>query len=453
MFSRIGQTIFDNEAVAKTSDFHVGFEVEMDRADEFGHLSTEPYPNTIGDEKTNPWITNDFLEAMSEIVTPPANSADEAAHYLYRINITLRTALAPGEILWPLSMPPIFPKVKDERLFAKTYPSKIDYLKKYIKKYSFTQGSPCGIHVNFSINDHIIDLVYKHFQNRFKNKAEVKTYLYLKIGQGFIRYRWLITYLFGASPVAQANYFDSGNVKPKHPVRSMRQSDQYGYGGSGFFANYTNLDTYVQSIKQGVKDKKLIRIEQGQGPVRFKGSNDLDELQKQGIKYVELRMLDLDPNSSVGIRTTTIRFLRLMATYFIMSTGLKESEVDSTLRKSNEMNNNVALESPDVCTYQVKALTMINELEDFVDTIQVGPEYQEILQDMEFMVKNPNLTVCGQLANHIKDGSLVDYGIKLGKRYQNGAHKALRPFRGFEDNSQMSADELKQYILGDIENV
>lgn len=31
MFSEIGQTIFENEAVAKTSDFNMGLEVEMHR--------------------------------------------------------------------------------------------------------------------------------------------------------------------------------------------------------------------------------------------------------------------------------------------------------------------------------------------------------------------------------------------------------------------------------------
>ena len=105
MFSKIGQLIFDNEAVAKTSDFTIGLEIEMQRVDDTGHLSQEPYPSAIGDEKTNPWITNDFLETMSEVVTPAASHALDAMHYLYAINNVLRSALAPGELLWPLSMP------------------------------------------------------------------------------------------------------------------------------------------------------------------------------------------------------------------------------------------------------------------------------------------------------------------------------------------------------------
>ena len=61
MFSRIGQTIYENEAVAKTSDFTVGLEIEMQRIDGSGQLSQEPYSAGIDDEQTNPWITNDFF--------------------------------------------------------------------------------------------------------------------------------------------------------------------------------------------------------------------------------------------------------------------------------------------------------------------------------------------------------------------------------------------------------
>lgn len=128
MFSRIGQTIYENEAVAKTSDFTVGLEIEMQRIDGSGQLSQEPYPAGIGDEQTNPWITNDFLETMSETVTPSAKHSLDAIHYLYRLNNCLRSALAPGEMLWPLSMPPRLPKDKRTLVLAKMGPKKEAYL-------------------------------------------------------------------------------------------------------------------------------------------------------------------------------------------------------------------------------------------------------------------------------------------------------------------------------------
>lgn len=175
MFSKIGQLIFDNEAVAKTSDFTMGLEIEMQRVDDTGHLSQEPYPSAIGDEKTNPWITNDFLETMSEVVTPAASHALDAMHYLYAINNVLRSALAPGELLWPLSMPPKLPKDKSTIQTAKMGSVKEAYLKEFIKRHGFSKGTPCGAHINLSIDDHIIDLVLKNFLSVSKIELKSRT--------------------------------------------------------------------------------------------------------------------------------------------------------------------------------------------------------------------------------------------------------------------------------------
>ncbi len=103
MFSQIGELIFNNEAVAKTSDFTMGLEVEMQRVDEM--------------------------------------------HYLYKINNALRAALAPGELLWPLSMPPKLPADKSHLRLAKMGPKKEAYLKEWTKRHSYSEGTPCGVHI------------------------------------------------------------------------------------------------------------------------------------------------------------------------------------------------------------------------------------------------------------------------------------------------------------------
>ena len=138
MFSQIGQAIFDHQAILEASDFKMGLEIEMQQVDETGHLSQEPYPAAVGDEKENPWITNDFLETMSEIVTPPAGNATDAIHYLYSINTALRTALAPGELLWPLSMPPILPRDRSQVPIAKAGPEKEKYFQEWLKRHSIS---------------------------------------------------------------------------------------------------------------------------------------------------------------------------------------------------------------------------------------------------------------------------------------------------------------------------
>lgn len=444
MFSRIGQFIFENEAVAKTSDFTMGLEIEMQRVDEDGKLSQEPYPSAIGDEKTNPWITNDFLETMSEMVTPSAQHALDAMHYLYVINNTLRSALAPGELLWPLSMPPRLPKDKTQLRLAKMGPKKEAYLKEWAKRHGYSQGTPCGAHINLSLDKHVVEMVLRAFPDRFADERAVRNYLYTILAQGFVRYRWLLTYLYGASPIAERNYFSQGK-EPSHPYRSIRQSSR-GFG-TKFTGDFTNLDRYIARIEEGVKAGILTSDYEFHGPVRFKGNADLKKLPEQGIEYLELRMLDLDPSSSVGVRTGTLRFIRLLASYFIMHPPLKENEVEEILTNADKMNEAVASEDPrDVCQYQGKARAIIKSLEHYANQIQLGPEYAEILEDLEDRVENPTTTPSAKLLRYVKDGSLTEYALRRAKRYQQAAQETIHPFKGFEDGRIYTADELRQEL-------
>ena len=42
-----------------------------------------------------------------------------------------------------------------------------------------------------------------------------KNALYLKLAQNYLRYRWVITYLFGAAPVAEQGFFDQESARTR----------------------------------------------------------------------------------------------------------------------------------------------------------------------------------------------------------------------------------------------
>ena len=104
---------------------------------------------------------------MSEIVTPPADNATDAMHYLHSINTVLRTALAPGELLWLLSMPPILPMIGQNS--NRAYRSrKKPIFKEWLKHHSISKA-PSGAHINMSISDDLVELVYQQLPQRFEN--------------------------------------------------------------------------------------------------------------------------------------------------------------------------------------------------------------------------------------------------------------------------------------------
>ena len=66
--------------------------------------------------------------------------------------------------------------------------------------------------------------------------------------------------------------------------------------------DYRSLDAYIQSMEYYIRAGELREIRELYYPVRLKpkGENSLANL-KQGVDHIELRMLDLNPFSPVGI--------------------------------------------------------------------------------------------------------------------------------------------------------
>lgn len=229
-----------------------------------------------------------------------------------------------------------------------------------------------------------------------------------------MRYRWIFTYLFGASPIAEANYFKSGGG-PKHPIRSIRQSS-YGFGNKSFSGNYTNVASYAKTIIDGIKNNQLIAEQEFHDSVRLKGSGNLANLATNGVEYLELRMIDLDPSSSVGIRSNTLRFIRLVASYLIMAPGIRQR-------------------------------AFLQSLEMYANKIQLGPEYQEELADLQDRVENPRSTPSAKLMEHVENDSLTPYAVRRARHYQQSALQSLKQFKGFETQEKLSAQDLAQTLF------
>lgn len=261
-----------------------------------------------------------------------------------------------------------------------------------------------------------------------------------------MRYRWIFTYLFGANPIAEANYFKSG-AGPKHPIRSIRQSS-YGFGNKSFSGNYTNVASYAKTIIDGIKNNQLIAEQEFHDSVRLKGSDNLANLAINGVEYLELRMLDLDPSSSVGIRSNTLRFIRLVASYLIMAPGMRQDEVNRVIARANQINEEVATEEPTaICKYQANARAFLQSLEMYANKIQLGPEYQEELADLQDRVENPRSTPSTKLMEHVENDSLTPYVLRRARHYQQSALQSLKQFKGFETQEKLSAQDLAQTLF------
>lgn len=430
MLNQFGKDIFARQQEEKLLQFSVGLEVERERVDTHGCFSQFAYPAKIGNQRTNQWITNDFMETMSEVVTPVADSADKALRYLEQLSNILRRGLTSDELLWPLSMVPELTLGRQSVEIAHTDPHKREYFFTWLQEHSLSEATPCGLHVNLGIHPSLI---------AGKSVEEVNQ-RYLNAAQGFLRHRFILTYLFGASPLGERNHFAAGQG-PQGLVRSIRQS-HYGFG-TKFLGDFTDVAGYSKRVQAGVGNGDLLAEHDFHAPVRLRGPERVAQLPSHGVEYLELRMLDLNPWSSIGVSRDQVDLLRLMMAYF-----LTQEPEPFDLKTSNDTNETVALEAPgDICAYKGEINHFLQRLDNFAAQLQAGQGYCELLARLQAMAAEPALTLNGQLASKVKNESLKEFALQQARQFQTRSQAAVNVYRGLGDDQVLTGDELKS-ILG-----
>lgn len=406
-------------------EFLIGLEVERHRIDSQGQISPFGYPENIGNQQTNPWITNDFMETMSEVVTPAAKTPQDALSYLENLSNVLRNGLHAGELLWPLSMPPALPRERKLIDIAHASAEKRQYFFNWLKSHELQEATPCGMHVNLGINPKLTENL---------TIAEINQ-LYIKLAQGFLHYRFVLTYFFGASPLGEKNYFlDSQG--PEKLVRSIRQS-KYGFG-TKYTGEFQDVEHYQARILTGIQRGELLAEHDFHSPVRLRRRGSIKELHIKGTEYLELRMLDLNPWSSVGISSDELDLLLLMAAYFLVTPA---NTYD--LQKFNQLNEEVALETPtEQCQYQDMLLAFLSSLEQFAAIIQVNQRVYDLLERLIKIAHQPDLTISGRLVREIQNDSLTPFAIKQSETFQARSMLAHNFYKGFTEGRIPSAQEL-----------
>ncbi len=208
-----------------------------------------------------------------------------------------------------------------------------------------------GIHYNFSFQDELWDYLY----NSLKPEKDRQSFIndqYFSLSRNYLRYRWLIIYLYGASPVADESFatgtdnFEEINRYREYSI-SLRMS-LFGYSlnrQKGVKVSYDNLETYIAGLKKALQTrsdeyKKIWLCEAGKclklnshilqkenefySSIRFKseakkGESHLERLKTNGIKYVEIRSVDLNPFYQAGVSLEQLYFYHVFLLYCIFN--------------------------------------------------------------------------------------------------------------------------------------
>lgn len=312
-----------NNPVVREHFFEGGFGLEKEglRVDYEGNLAHTPHP--FGDD---PHFDRDFCENQVELVTDVFDSIEEVWNDLARMQkILTRTIheLPTGrELMWPFSNPPYVKGEEDVPIaqFKGEKREKTEYREYLAEKYGRKKMLYSGIHFNYSLSERLLKPLYLQCGGE-KSYRDFKDHLYLRLAKKVVEYDWLIVYLTAASPVMDGSFYSPDRKGEEiGQTYSSARCSEIGYWNSFVpILKYDSLDAYADSIEAYVKKGELRQLAELYYPVRLKpaGINSLYNLKATGVDHIELRMLDLNPLSPVGIMKEDIFFLQLMLLYLI----------------------------------------------------------------------------------------------------------------------------------------
>ncbi|MGS6484384.1 bifunctional glutamate--cysteine ligase GshA/glutathione synthetase GshB [Enterococcus faecium] len=407
-----------------------GIEREGQRVDLAGNLAKTDHPAIFGDRSYHPYIQTDFSETQTEMITPVTDSIPELFQYLAAVYDVTARSIPKEEMIWPLSMPPALPE-KDEAIIIAKLKNFEDVLyRRYLaKEYGKRKQMVSGIHFNFEFGDELLRTLFSH-QEEFQDFSEFKTELYLKTARNFMRYRWMITYLFGASPMSEKNYF-LDESHPQEPVRSIRNSALGYTNHPNVKVSYASMKQYLADIERMIEEGKLSEEKEFYTPLRFRGGKKVADLATTGVRYIELRNIDLNPYARLGINPEQVWFLQLFLMYMLWTE--EKEDCDQWVAEGTTRNNKVALEQPsDQTEFHQEGREILEGMKqmlvelDWLDSLYL---VEEALTQMD----HPEQTLAAKLYQEAQLSSQQEVAVALGHQYYKESHERPYQLAGFRE--------------------
>lgn len=322
-----------------------GIEKESLRVDMEGKLAATSHPAALGSALTNPSITTDYSEALLELITQTNSSTEQLMQELLETHCYVAQQM-PNELMWNQSMPALLPAEADIPIgwygTSNTGMLKHVYRRGLAERYGKAMQCIAGVHYNFSLPDQLWDTLGAEGISLEDQRSKG----YMALIRNFMRYSWLLMYLFGASPAVSKEFvrdlphtlieLDKDTMYLPWAT-SLRMSD-IGYKNkaqSELQLCYNDLETFLTRMHTAVTtpwpeyqaigthrngewiqlSTNILQIENEYysniRPKRTTGrcQRPATALAELGIQYVEVRCLDIDPYSPIGMSADTSRFL------------------------------------------------------------------------------------------------------------------------------------------------
>jgi glutamate--cysteine ligase len=432
-----------------------GLEKESLRVAARGGIAMTPHPRALGSALAHPDVTTDYSEALMEFITPPLGTVGTALDYLADLQAYVYSKLD-DEILWATSMPCVL--AGDHNIPVAQYGDSNAGRMKHIyrvglgHRYGRVMQVIAGVHYNWSLNEGLWPALRK-IDGRVCALRDYRDDRYMGQIRNLQRYGWLIPYLFGASPAVCKSFFvgkatdlpsfDETTYYAPHAT-SLRMGD-IGYQNSreeglGVKACYDSVECYADSLLRatmtpadaweaiGVRDgngyrqlnANVLQIEnEYYSTVRPKQVLDRFEkpslaLKRRGIRYVELRSLDVNAYHPLGLDETQGRFLEIFVLFCLLADSPlidpgERREIDRNLldvahrgRERGLMLQHRGVRLP-MRAWALEILESMLPVCEVLDAIEGGAWFEDAVDEQLNKVRAPELTPSAKMLDEMRD--------------------------------------------------
>ena len=433
----------------------IGVEKESLRVSPDGSISHKPHPVSLGSALTNPYITTDYSEALVEFITPPFEHTGDVLSFLRDTQAYVYSQLD-SEILWSTSMPCVV--AGDESIPIAQYGTsnagqmKTIYRRGLGHRYGRVMQVIAGVHFNYSLSDRFWQL-YQQIEEDSQPLQSFINEQYFALIRNLQRFGWLVPYLFGASPAVCKSFlggkptdledFDNYTYYERYAT-SLRMGD-IGYQNNkenetGIKACYRSVDAYIQSLTHAIEtpykgyeeigvlvngqyeqlNANILQIEnEYYSTVRPKQVLQNNEkptlaLKRRGVKYVELRSLDVNAFEPLGIDENQLRFLEALMVFCLIHDSpqicfSEREEIDHNeliVAHQGRMPDLMLIRDANNVTLKSWALEICTEMQGVCELLDRGYDntpYSDALKMQVDKVHDPELTPSARMLNAMRE--------------------------------------------------
>lgn len=461
----------------------IGIEKESLRYYNNGEYANNHHPKILGASLTHDSITTDYAESQLELITSPHHDFQQSLEELKNIHLYINHKLKTEQVLWPVSIPGELPRPKDI-MTAKFGSSIRGQIKELYRtglgyRYGKLMQLICGIHFNFSFSPQFWDNYFPNIEGQNAwSQSEINA-KYMHVIRNYMRTSWITTYLFGSSPFIHTKFINKdiavANYLKQHKDHtylaefgtSIRESS-IGYHNKKSVYNlidYNSLESYANSLQKAISttDPEFEKIGLFRGNKQIQINTNILQIEneyygiirpkpniknssgpvyktllEQGIYYIELRNLDINPFSNIGITLEQGLFLETLLYYCLLTPSPEFSLKDRIENKKNIEKVSLLGRQPDLLLKQNSenrafkewAHSIFSELKviaNYLDKAYANKTqshtdtYAKVINQYADYIDNPELTNSAKIIKNIKNNNQEydDYFLTLAKKYNH----------------------------------